>query len=288
MNISTSRLSQMAMLNLATLVICTSAIIARYMNIDPKLAIFGRAATALPALYLIILIRKEKLHFHKKDLKILVLTGVLFCFHWLLYFWALALTNVAIGVITIFTYPIWTVLLEPFILKTKFDKINLLLALALMFGIFILVPPKPSDQLFLGIAAGVGSAVVYAIRNILSKSLITRYSGFQLTFFQVVVVVLALVFFIKPAEYQVLWDHKWMLLLLGAFTSAIGHGLMVHSLNYFNPGEAGIMASLQPVYSIILGAIILHETPDGNALMGGAIIIGVVVFEMVKKLRARG
>lgn len=275
----------MAMLNLSTMIICTSAVIARYMNIDPKLAIFGRALTALPALYLLMVFRKEKLVYRRENLKVLVTTGVLFCLHWILYFWSLALTNVAVGVITIFTYPIWTVLLEPFILKTKFDKVNLILAFALVVGVYILVPPEPSNAMFWGISSGIGSAVVYAFRNILSKSLITAYSGFQLTFFQISVVAIILLFFIKPGEWAILWDNKYMLLLLGAFTSALGHGLMVHSLKYFNPGEAGIMASLQPVYSIILGYFVLRELPNGNVLMGGAIILGIVVVEMWRKMQ---
>jgi len=44
--------------------------------------------------------------------------------HWITYFYALKLSNVAIGMLSLFAYPIFTALLEPFFIKVKFDSHN--------------------------------------------------------------------------------------------------------------------------------------------------------------------
>ena len=80
-------------------------------------------------------------------------------------------------------------------------------------------------------------------------------------------------------------DNVWMLLLLGTLTTALGHGLMVTSLKYFNVGQAGILASLQPLYAIILGIVVLGEIPTGNIILGGLIIFSLVLYEVYRSAK---
>ncbi|HOY15102.1 MAG TPA: DMT family transporter [Saprospiraceae bacterium] len=270
------------LLNTATMLIGTSAVIARYMNIAPKLGIFGRSSIAFITLTLFILALKSDFSFNRKDLFILIGSGCLMAIHWVLYFFSLEQTSVAIGVITIFTYPIWTVLLEPILLKTKFDPINLILAFAILFGVYLLVPPQPSSKMLLGILSGIVSAVAYSIRNIYSKKILSQYNGYKILWFQAMVVVILLLPFIDKHEYPIMFDNGTMLLILGVLTTAVGHGFMVTSLKYFSVGQAGILASLQPLYSILLGMIVLGEFPAGNIIIGGLIILSVVLFEVYR------
>lgn len=281
----TFQLKHVLLLNTATLIISTSAVIARYMNIAPKLAIFGRSAIAFLALALFMAIKGSEFKVRKTDLPILFGSGFLLAIHWVLYFFALEQTSVAIGVITIFTYPIWTVLLEPIFLKTKFDPINLILAVAILFGVYLLVPPEPSSKMLLGILSGIVFAIAYSIRNLYSKKILSQYSGYKILWFQALVVVLVLFPFIDGQEYKIMMDNVWMLLLLGTLTTALGHGLMVTSLKYFNVGQAGILASLQPLYAIILGIVVLGEIPTGNIMLGGLIIFSLVLYEVYRSAK---
>ena len=41
--------------------------------------------------------------------------------HWITYFYALKFSNVAIGMLSLYTFPVMTALLEPFFIKVKLD-----------------------------------------------------------------------------------------------------------------------------------------------------------------------
>ena len=60
--------------------------------------------------------------------------------HWVTYFYALKLSNVAIGMLSMFTFPVMTALLEPFFTKQKINSIHIALALLVLIGIYFLVP----------------------------------------------------------------------------------------------------------------------------------------------------
>ena len=60
--------------------------------------------------------------------------------HWVTYFYALQWSNVAIGMLSLFTYPVITALLEPLILKTKFQKHHLILGFIVLIGVYFLAP----------------------------------------------------------------------------------------------------------------------------------------------------
>ena len=114
----------------------------------------------------------------EKDRMTVFLSGVLMGVHWITYFIALKLSSVAIGMLSVFTYPIITTFLEPLMLKSKFKKSNLLLGLMVLVGIYFLAPEfsLENDQ-FKAIGFGVFSALCYSIRNIYMKSKSNEYEG---------------------------------------------------------------------------------------------------------------
>jgi drug/metabolite transporter (DMT)-like permease len=72
------------------------------------------------------------------------------------------------------------------------------------------------------------------------------------------------------------------LLMLALLTTAIGHSLMVHSLQFFSVSTASIISSVQPIFGIILAFIFLNEIPTWNTFVGGSLILATVVIESVR------
>ena len=100
---------------------------------------------AIPFLALFLLLTKQPLNFTKRWSFPLVVAGVFLGTHWVTYFYALQWSNVAIGMLSLFTFPVITACLEPLFLKTKFKwrhlflewtytDWNLLLSTLLCFG----------------------------------------------------------------------------------------------------------------------------------------------------------
>ena len=206
--------------------------------------------------------------------------------HWIAYFISLKLSSVAIGMLSVFTYPIITAFLEPLMLNIKFKKSNLLLGLMVLTGIYFLVPEfSLKNDEFKAIGFGVFSALCYSIRNIYMKSKSTEYEGSILMVYQLIIVsvLLSPVFFVY--DITGLQSSLPAILILALLTTATGHTLFIYSFRNFTISTASIISSIQPVYGIIIGMIVLGEYPALNTIFGGVLILGTVLIESIRSFK---
>lgn len=203
--------------------------------------------------------------------------------HWVTYFYALKLSNVALGVLSLYTFPIIIALLEPLFLKVKFKPIYILLSLMVLSGLYILTPEfNIESSQVKGILFGVFSAFCYAIRILILKQHVANYNGTMLMFYQTVIITVLLLPTLFFMDLSGLQNQFPFLLLLAFITTAVGHSLMLHSLKFFSASTASIISSLQPVFGIILAFFFLQETPLKNTYIGGSLILLTVVIESVR------
>ena len=127
-------------LNMALICISTSGALGRYIDMPVPITIGLRAV--LGGLFIFLFCKWKKFDFHVagEDRKMILLGGILMALHWITYFYSLKLSNVAIGMLSLFTYPVITAFLEPLLLKTKFQKMHLILGALVLLGIYFLVP----------------------------------------------------------------------------------------------------------------------------------------------------
>ena len=134
-------LYNLLLLNIGVLFISTSGVLGRYIALPPPVSIWFRSLIAI--LILLLYCRYKKFTFKiewKKYGLAVFCSGFLMALHWITYFFALQWSNVAIGMLSLFTYPIITVFLEPLFLPVKLQKRHLFLGILILFGIYFLVP----------------------------------------------------------------------------------------------------------------------------------------------------
>jgi drug/metabolite transporter (DMT)-like permease len=263
---------------LATLLISTSGVLGRYIALDPPVIIWFRAFLALITLYFYCRFKNLNLKIlSKKDLPSLLLSGVFMAGHWVTYFYSLKISNVALGVLSLYTFPVITALLEPFYIKSKLSYIQVVLTLMILVPEFDL----KNDQ-FKGVLVGVFSALLYALRTLILKRHVKNYSGTVIMFHQMLIVSVLLIPFLFYMDLSPISSQLPLLLLLAVVTTAIGHTLFVKSLMNFEVSTASIISSLQPIFGIILAFIFLSEIPSSNVYIGGAIILFSVVVESIR------
>ena len=277
-------LKHIAELNLAVLLISTSGVLGRFISMPPPVTIWWRCVFA--AVFLGVFCWYQKIDLtilNKRDWKSFILSALFLGAHWVTYFYALHLSNVAIAMLSLFTYPVVTALLEPLFFKTTLNKKHLFLGLLVLVGIYFLTPELDlSNNLTKGVIFGLISSLFYALRNILSKKNIAHYHGSMIMFYQLLIVVLLLwpVLFIMDSSAS---TNDWQALItLALLTTAIGHTLFVMSFKNFSISAASIMSSIQPVYGILFGMLFLSEIPSGNTIIGGLLIIITVVVESIQ------
>ena len=116
-------LKHLVELNLAMLFISTSGVLGRYISMPPPVTIWIRCLLAMVILGVFCWYQKIDLKItRKKDWKTITLSGVFLGAHWITYFYSLQLSNVAIAMLSLFTYPVITALLEPVFLKQNLTQ----------------------------------------------------------------------------------------------------------------------------------------------------------------------
>ncbi|CAM1362306.1 DMT family transporter [Tenacibaculum xiamenense] len=269
---------------LATFFISTSGVLGRYIAMPSEVIIWFRSTFA--AVFLFIFCKYRKMDFKLKSPKHnkpFFIAGVFMAAHWVTYFYALKLSNVAMGMLSLYTFPVIIAFLEPVFLKTKFSPVYILLGILVLIGLYVLSPEFNLESTNLqGILFGVLSALCYSVRILIMKQYVLQYNGVMLMFYQTIVISICLLptlFFMDISGFQ---SQLPYLLLLALLTTAIGHSLMVHSLQFFTASTASIISSVQPIFGIILAFFFLKEIPTVNTFIGGSLILATVVIESIR------
>ncbi|WP_026775807.1 DMT family transporter [Polaribacter sp. Hel_I_88] len=276
-----SHSKNIAVLLLGTLFISTSGVLGKYIALAPELIILCRAFLAGIFIYIFCKITKVDLKIKsKKDAISFLISGFLMGAHWVTYFYALKLANVALGMLSIFTYPIITAFLEPLFTKQKLNSIHVLLAVLVFFGIFILIPEFSfENDDFKGILLGILSALFFALRNLVVKKQVKNYNGSMLMFYQMIVVTVFLIPILFYSDFTNVYSQIPFLILVALLTTAIGHTMLVNSLKHFSAATASIISSVQPIFGIIIAYIFINEIPSPNTFIGGSLVLLTVVIE---------
>ncbi len=269
---------------LATFFISTSGVLGKFIEMPSEIIIWFRSFFAM--LFLGVFCAYKKLNFKvksKKHVKPFIIAGVFMAVHWVTYFYALKLSNVAIGMLSLYTFPVMIAFLEPVFLKVKFNPIYIVLGILVLLGLYVLSPNFTfENSTFKGIIFGLVSALCYAIRILILKQYVHQYNGVVLMFYQTIIITICLfptLFFMDISGVKTQLPY---ILLLALITTAIGHSLMVYSLQFFSASTTSIISSVQPIFGIILAFFFLREIPNINTYIGGSLILATVVIESIR------
>ena len=272
---------------IGTLFISTSGVLGKFIDLPIPVIIWFRCALGALFLYLFCRFKKFNIKLHsKKDFSTILLSSLLLGLHWITYFYALKLSNVALGMLSLFTFPVITALLEPLFIKSKLNGIHVVLGIIVLIGIYILAPEFDfkSSQVK-GILLGLFSATCYALRNLTLKRHIGSYGGTALMMHQILILSLVLLPLMFTMDSSNITTQYPYVIALALITTAIGHSMFIHSLKYFSISTASIINSIQPVLGILMAFFFLKEIPTWNTFFGGLLILTTVVIESIRSRR---
>lgn len=207
----------------------------------------------------------------------LILTGALYGVHLVTYFASIQSSTVAIGMITLFTFPAMTALLEPLFHKAPWKKSDLLAAVGVFIGVYFLAPEiKLGDPISTGILLGLSSALCLSIRNILSKPLTESLGGKTVMQGQLITSSILLAPFLIPKS--PIPGTDWLILIFLAIVGTIiGHTLALNTLKHFSATTWGIYNCLSPAVGILLAILFLNADLTPKITIGGTIILITVL-----------
>ncbi len=266
-------------LNTASLLFACNPILVKLITMPAFLIMFWRSVFAAILLLGYFAIKKQKLLLNKKqDYVMMFAIGALLCAHWVTVFHAVQISTVAVGWISLFTYPLMSVFLEAVFLKEKVHVSDVIAACAALVGIILIVPEFDlGNNMTQGALFGLLSALCFALRNVLSRKYVRQYPSSTVMWYQIVVVALVLLPWSAPLDIS--GNNIWYLLFMVIFTTAIAHTCYVKSLKELKAGTVGILASVQPIYGILFAVFLLQEIPPSRVFLGGMIILSTVIIK---------
>lgn len=275
---------QFLLLNIATLFISTSGALGKFIEMPTPVIIWWRSSLALIVLFVFCKVKKINLKINsRKDLWTFILSAIFMGGHWITYFYALKFSNVAIGMLSLYTFPVMTALLEPFFIKVKLDPIHLFLGVLVLIGIYIIAPEMNIESSDVqGILLGLLSALCYSLRILILKIHVVKYNGTMLMMYQLLILTIILAPFLYVMDTSGIKTQFPYVIILAIVTTAIGHSMFVNSLKHFTSSTASIMTSALPIYGILIAFFFLGEIPNKNVYIGGLLIISTVLIEGIR------
>lgn len=282
----------MSILYLAVFLLALNGLFAKLIPLDATSITQLRSVLAGCTLLLVALLsRRRFLLDSPREYFGVYLIGAVLGLHWISFFHSMQISTVAIGMLSLFTYPVITVLIEPFFTKQKLQTSDLLAGIVVLIGVFVMV--KDDLQTFdnaavQGVFWGVISAFLFAMRNLLQKYYYPAVSSDRLMLHQVIAVSFMLLLFVDYPAVSELSSGDWLtLLLLGVVSTAMGHTLLSYSLKHLPAKSIAMISCLQPFFATLFAWLLLQETPSVSVLTGGAIIVSVALYESVKRASAK-
>ncbi len=268
-------------LHLAVLLFGGTALFSRLIPLSALDITLLRCVIAAIVLALLVKLSRQRLRLLRgKDYLVALLLGVIVSLHWVTYFAAMQLSSVAIGMIAFFTYPVMTVLVEPWFTGSRLHLRDLISGLAVLLGVILLIPePSLGNDVTLGILVGIVSAILFTARNLLHKRHFTAYSGQQAMFYQTAVAVLVLTPWHSLNAGDISNQTWGLLLLLGVVFTAAPHALFTSALRYLSAKTVGLVSCLQPFYGAMLAWLLLDESLTLTTAIGGTLVVATALFE---------
>ena len=224
--------------------------------------------------------QKMDLRSLKKELFLLLLSGIAMGFNWILLFEAYKYTTVAIATLSYYFAPVIVTLVCPLLFHEKLTKKQILcfvmstLGLSLVTGIMNL---GSGGNDVIGIAFGLGAALLYATVILLNK-FITGVTGIHRTLLQFLAAVVVLIPYVLMTSGVNLGNLNftgWIcLLIVGLVHTGITYCLYFTSLKELSGQEAAILSYIDPLVAVVIGVLVLQEPLSWQQLVGGALILG--------------
>jgi DME family drug/metabolite transporter len=286
MNQGHSKFPPISLVLVAVLLWSTGGLAIKYTTLDAFSVNLGRSLFAAVTVAVFTYRKGLKLDLFTL-LTSLLYAGTLSCF-----VYANKTTTAANAIFLQYTAPIYILILSPFILKEKFrvsDLITVLICLAGM-SLFFLEPQTSANTLapdiFTGNIAALASGVFFGLYFVFlrhPRSLENRNPALSVFYGNLLIVVfmLPLLYTHPPAPKT---NDILAILYLGIFQIGIAYVFFTTGIaRGVRSLDASIIGFVEPLLNPIWVFLFLTERPSVWAILGGAIIIGGVVFHSVKQ-----
>ena len=273
------------MMILSMAIFGTLGLFVRNINVaSGELALY-RAVMAALFLTMVFLITKRRIEWTKirKEVPILIASGVAVGINWILLFEAYKYTTISLATLSYYFAPVLVTAICPFLFKEKLTPKQIICFVMSTLGIVLITGIGGADgqNNLVGIMFGLGAAVFYASVILLNK-FIKNVGGMDRTLLQFIAAILVLLPYVASTSGFSLGGLDTLgwscLLVVGLVHTGITYTMYFSSLKDLPGQKVAILSYIDPLVAIAISVLVLGEAMTVTQMIGGALILGFTLW----------
>ena len=252
-----------------------------------ELALY-RAILAALLIAIFLIVTKQKIPFAniKKEVPLLLASGVAMGINWILLFEAYKYTTVSAATLSYYFAPVIVTIICPILFHEKLTKKQIICFIMSTLGLVMItgISDIGGGNDFIGILFGLGAAVFYATVILLNK-FIKNVEGIHRTFLQFISAIIILIPYVLSTSGITLGNLNsigWVnLLIVGLIHTGVTYCMYFSSLKELPGQKAAILSYIDPLVAVIISVTILGETMTPWQIIGGILILGFTLWNEI-------
>ena len=252
-----------------------------------ELALY-RAVLAALLLAIFLLVTKQKIPFAniKREVPLLLASGIAMGINWILLFEAYKYTTVSVATLSYYFAPVIVTAVCPILFKERLTSKQIVCFVMSTLGLVMItgIGDVGGGNDFIGILFGLGAAIFYATVILLNK-FIKNVEGIHRTFLQflsAIVILIPYVIVTSGVTLRNLDGLGWVnLLIVGLIHTGATYCMYFSSLKELPGQKAAILSYIDPLVAVLISVTILGETMTLWQVIGGILILGFTLWNEI-------
>ena len=252
-----------------------------------ELALY-RAVLAALLIAIFLLVTKQKIPFAniKKEVPLLLASGVAMGINWILLFEAYKYTTVSVATLSYYFAPVIVTVVCPILFREKLTGKQIICFVMSTLGLVLItgIGDMGGGSDFVGILFGLGAATFYATVILLNK-FIKKVEGIHRTFLQFLAAIVILIPYVIMTSGVTLGNLNsvgWInLLIVGVVHTGITYCMYFSSLKELPGQKAAILSYIDPLVAVLISVTVLGEAMTLWQVVGGILILGFTLWNEI-------
>ncbi len=251
-------------MNIAVFLWGFTGVLGRAISLGSTMLVWWRLLITMISLWALYIIQGKARRIPARSMIMIAILGTVQALHWVSFYASIKLANVTIALTCLSTTALLAALIEPLVIRKKFDPFEILLGLFAIAGIFIIY--QTHIEFSTGIIVGLISAVLTVLVSVYNKKIIDRYQAEHITLYQLsggfvgLSLLMPLFHYFFPAKWALPTSMDWVwLFVLSWVCTILTFFLYIRALKKISAFTMNLALTLEPVYGIILAFVIYYE-----------------------------
>lgn len=266
----------------------TLGIFVRNISVSSGELALYRAVLAAVMIGIFLLVTKQKIIFTnmKKEIPLLLISGMAMGMNWMLLFEAYKYTTVSAATLSYYFAPVIVTIICPVLFKEKLTGKQIICFTMSTLGIVLItgISGAGGKNDFVGILFGLGAAVLYATVILINK-FIKNVEGIHRTFLQFLAAIVILIPYVLTTGGITLGKLNgigWVnLLIVGLIHTGVTYCMYFSALQKMSGQKVAILSYIDPLVAIFISVTILGETMTLWQIIGGVLILGFTLWNEI-------